>query len=48
MFYLHIKTLQKRLGHMVMIFDQQKLILMTKKTHTSGRWLECKKNTSRL
>jgi len=41
MLYLHIKTSQERSGHTIMITDQQRLILIHKMAHTSGRRLTC-------
>jgi len=39
MLYLHIETSQERLGHTVMITDQQRIILMIKTMHESERGL---------
>ena len=41
MFYLHIETSQERLGHTVMITDQQRLILMIITSHASEKGLAC-------
>ena len=39
--YLHIETSQERSGHTVMITDQQRLRLIIKTSHASGRGLAC-------
>jgi len=41
MFYLYIETSQEQSGHIVMITSQQRLILMNKTMHASGRELTC-------
>jgi len=41
MLYLHIKTSQERSGHTIMIIDHQRLILIHKTAHASGRRLTC-------
>jgi len=46
MLYLHIETSQEQSGHTVMITDQQRLILMIKTSHASGRGPAC--NRKRL
>jgi len=43
MLYLHIETSQERSGPTIMITDQQRLILMIKTSHASGRWLTCER-----
>jgi len=48
MLYLHIETSQERSGHTVMITDQQRLILMIKTSHASGRGLACNRKQKRL
>jgi len=47
MFYLHIETSQGQSGHTVMITDQQRLILMIKTSHASGKGLACNKKKTK-
>jgi len=47
MLYLHIETSQERLGHIVMITDQQRLILMNKMMNVSKRELSATKNRNK-
>jgi len=47
MLYLHIETSEERLGHTIIITDQQRLILIYKTTHASGRGLTCNRNQKR-
>jgi len=41
MLYLHIEISKERSGHTIMITDQQRLILVIKTSHASGRGLAC-------
>jgi len=41
MLYLHIETSQEPSEPTIMITDQQRLILMIKMSHASGRELAC-------
>jgi len=47
MLYLHIETSQGRSGQTVMITDQERLILMIKTSHASGRGLACNRKQKR-
>jgi len=43
MLYLPIEISQEQSGHTIMITDQQRLILMIKTLHASGRGFACNK-----
>jgi len=47
MLYLHIETSQERSGHTIMITNQQRLILINKTTHASGRGLHATEKTKK-
>jgi len=47
MLYLHIETSQERSGHIIMITDQWRLILINKTAHASERGLTCHRKQKR-